>query len=192
MRRNARHPCHHGPIYLWWAAGYLSTRLGLFERGEMRVFGKYVVNVALPALLFNAPLATQPGGCLNPVFSRSLCAGFAGGPWPWVCSGRARWRTSPLSAAAIVGMGMSCPNSGFIGYPLVAQLFGASTAGIGLALAMWSKTFCCCRWPWRWPCSIAGGAHAEAAPPVRAALAQSSRQSFAPDDSTESPRFLFR
>jgi hypothetical protein len=26
-----------GPIYLVVAAGYLSTRLGLFERGEMRV-----------------------------------------------------------------------------------------------------------------------------------------------------------
>jgi hypothetical protein len=38
-------------------------------------------------------------------------------------------------------MGMSCPNSGFIGFPLVAQVLGAATAGIGLALAMVVENF---------------------------------------------------
>lgn len=38
-------------------------------------------------------------------------------------------------------MGRSCPNSGFIGFPLVAQLFGPVNAGIGLALAMLVENF---------------------------------------------------
>ena len=40
-----------GPIFLVIAAGYITTRLGLFGRSDMRVFGKYVINIALPALL---------------------------------------------------------------------------------------------------------------------------------------------
>lgn len=124
-----------GPIYLVVAAGYLATRLGLFERGEMRVFGKYVVNIALPALLFNALSQRSLGEVINPVFLAayalgSLAAMGAGLFWARRVLGK------PLAASAIMGMGASCPNSGFIGYPLVAQVFGASTAGVGLALAM--------------------------------------------------------
>lgn len=124
-----------GPIYLVVAAGYLSTRLGLFERGEMRVFGKYVIHIALPALLFNALSQRTLAEVLNPVFIAayalgSLVAMGVGLFWARRVAGK------PLSAAAVMGMGMSCPNSGFIGYPLVAQVFGAPTAGVGLALAM--------------------------------------------------------
>ena len=43
-----------GPIYLCIVLGYLATRHGLFDRADMRVFGKFVINLALPALLFNA------------------------------------------------------------------------------------------------------------------------------------------
>ena len=42
------------PIYLVMAVGWLATRGGLFERAEMRLFGKYVINLALPALLQSA------------------------------------------------------------------------------------------------------------------------------------------
>ena len=163
-----------GPIYLVVAAGYLSTRFGLFERGEMRVFGKYVVNIALPALLFNALSQRSLAEVLNPVFLAayalgSLVAMGAGLFWARKVAGK------PLSAAAIMGMGMSCPNSGFIGYPLVAQVFGASTAGVGLALAMVVENFLLL------PLALAiadaelpAGAPAESrAARVRAALAQS-------------------
>lgn len=129
-----------GPIYLVIAAGYLATRLGLFERAEMRVFGKYVLHVALPALLFNALAQRSLGEVLNPVF----IAAFAGASLLAMAIGvfwALRVARKRLSAAAIVGMGMSCPNSGFIGFPLVAQLFGASTAGVGLALAIVVENF---------------------------------------------------
>jgi predicted permease len=38
-------------------------------------------------------------------------------------------------------MGMACPNSGFIGFPLVLGMFGPSVAGVGLALAMVVENF---------------------------------------------------
>lgn len=72
---------------------------------------------------------------INPVFiaayaGGSLIAMGAGLLWARRVAGK------PVPASAIVAMGMSCPNSGFIGFPLVTQVLGASTAGIGLALAM--------------------------------------------------------
>ena len=124
-----------GPIYLVAAIGWLCTRAGLFQRTDMRVFGRYVVNLALPALLFNALAQRSAGEVLHPVFIAayaigSVAANLLGLFWARRIAGK------PLPAAAIVGMGMSCPNSGFIGFPLVAQLFGPLNAGIGLALAM--------------------------------------------------------
>jgi hypothetical protein len=129
-----------GPIYLIVAAGFLCTRAGLFARAEMRVFGKYVIHLALPALLFNALSQRSVGEVLNPVF----VAAYAGGSLVAMGLGIAwarKFAGKPLSAAAIVGMGMSCSNSGFIGFPLVAQVFGAATAGVGLALAMVVENF---------------------------------------------------
>ena len=129
-----------GPIYLVLAAGYVATRGGLFERADMRVFGKYVIHLALPALLFNALSQRSVGEVLNPVF----VAAYAGGALVAMAVGIAWARKGTgksISASAITGMGMSCPNSGFIGFPLVAQLFGGATAGVGLALAMIVENF---------------------------------------------------
>lgn len=128
------------PIYVVAAIGFLCTRAGLFERADMRVFGKYVVNLALPALLFNALSQRSVSEVLHPVFIAayaigSVGANLAGVLWARRVAGRS------LSASAIIGMGMSCPNSGFIGFPLAAQLFGPVNAGIGLALAMVVENF---------------------------------------------------
>jgi len=128
-----------GPIYFVVAVGYACTRAGLFQRTDMRVFGKYVVNIALPALLFNALSQRSVAEVFNPVFiaayaGGSVAASLAGMVW-------ARRAGKSLSEAGIVGMGMSCPNSGFIGFPLVAQLFGPVNAGIALALAMVVENF---------------------------------------------------
>lgn len=123
------------PIYLVMAVGWLATRGGLFARTELRVFGKYVINIALPALLFNALSSRSVAEVVNPVF----IAAYAGGSLIAILGGflwARRIARKPVAESAIVGMGMGCPNSGFIGFPLVTQLLGASTAGIGLALAM--------------------------------------------------------
>lgn len=129
-----------GPIFLVIAAGYATTRLGLFERAEMRVFGKYVINIALPALLFNALSQRSVGEVLEPVFIAAYAIGSVASMMLGIFWAR-RFARKSISASAIVGMGMSCPNSGFIGFPLVAQVFGAATAGICLALAMVVENF---------------------------------------------------
>ncbi len=128
------------PIYLLIAAGFLTTRFGLFERADMRVFGKYTINLALPALLFNALSQREIGEILNPVFIAAYLGGslivmVAGIAWARRVAGKG------VSLSAVMGMGMSCPNSGFIGFPLVAQVFGPSTGGVALALAMIVENF---------------------------------------------------
>ena len=40
------------PIYIAILIGYLMTRAGIFAKADMRVFGRFVINLALPALLF--------------------------------------------------------------------------------------------------------------------------------------------
>ena len=42
------------PIYLTIALGYVCTRMGLFAKSDMQVFGRFTLQLALPALLFNA------------------------------------------------------------------------------------------------------------------------------------------
>lgn len=129
-----------GPIYLIVALGFLVTRAGIFQRADMRLFGKYVIQIALPALLFNALSQRSVGEVLNPVFLAAYTLGSLAAMAIGIFWAR-RFAGKRLSAAAIVGMGMSCPNSGFIGFPLVAQLFGPVTGGIGLALVMVVENF---------------------------------------------------
>ena len=40
------------PIYLIILIGFGFTKFGLFAKADMRVFGKFVLNLALPALIF--------------------------------------------------------------------------------------------------------------------------------------------
>ena len=54
-----------GPIYLTIALGFATTRLGLFSKSDLRVLGKFVINLALPALLFNALAQRSLGEILN-------------------------------------------------------------------------------------------------------------------------------
>ena len=53
-----------GPIYLLIAAGFLTTRAGLFARADMRVFGKFVINLALPFFVGGIAWQAHAGGLL--------------------------------------------------------------------------------------------------------------------------------
>lgn len=124
-----------GPIYLCIILGYVVTRLGLFAAADMRVFGKFVIHLALPALLFNALSQRSVADIVNGPYMLAyalanglvLVVGFV-----WMRF----FRRGSMSWASTVAMGMSCPNSGFVGYPVVLLTLGASTAGVSLALNM--------------------------------------------------------
>lgn len=123
------------PIYLVIAIGFGITRTGMFAPADMRVFGKFVIQLALPALLFNALSQRSVAEILNLRYMAAyalaglvmIAAGFA---WTRVAQRRS------MSLSSVMTMGMTCPNSGFVGYPVLLLTLGGSTAGVCLALNM--------------------------------------------------------
>jgi hypothetical protein len=121
-----------GPIYLCIAAGFASVRWGLFSAADMRVFGRFVIQIALPALLFNA-LASRP---LTEVIHPGYLVAYTVGSLVLLLSALVyarRVQGKPLSESAYVAMGMTCSNSGYVGYPVMLLAFGP-LAGVILAL----------------------------------------------------------
>jgi len=121
-----------GPIYLCIAAGYASVRWNLFTKADMRVFGRFVIQIALPALLFNA-LASRR---LSEVVHTGYLLAFTVGSLTLILL--ALWFArsvlgKSLTESAYVAMGMTCSNSGYVGYPVMLLLFGP-LGGVILAL----------------------------------------------------------
>ncbi|MDR3220729.1 MAG: AEC family transporter [Candidatus Accumulibacter sp.] len=120
------------PIYLAIAVGYLITRLGLFDKADLRVLGKFVINVALPAMLLNA--LTQ--GRFEDMFNGAYVFAYAAGSL--VCLVVMLWWARRLTpdehgARLYIAMGAIFSNSGFIGFPIMLLAL-PSVAGIALAL----------------------------------------------------------
>ncbi|MCF8161464.1 MAG: AEC family transporter [Polaromonas sp.] len=122
-----------GPIYMAIALGYATTRGGLFTRADMRVFGQFVIKLALPAMLFNALSQRQISEILNPAYALAYLAGTL-----VVLGLSLAWgKRSGLSATdnVVAAMGMTCSNSSFVGYPILL-LMVAPVAAVALALNM--------------------------------------------------------
>lgn len=122
------------PIFMVVFIGYVLTRRGLFAKDDIRTIGKFVVNLALPALVFKALSGSKLADILNISYLLAyatgsllaLCFGYLLG---WVVKGR-----KPL-ASTFYAMGSSCSNSGFVGYPILLLTL-PSVAGVALALNM--------------------------------------------------------
>ena len=124
-----------GPIYLVIALGFLAGRLAVLSKADMRVLGTYVVRFALPALVFNALSKRPVAEILDTRFLLDYAAGslvvmLAAFAWGRLRQGKG------VALSALGGMGMSCSNSGFIGYPVAMQVVGPGTAAVALALCM--------------------------------------------------------
>ncbi|CAD5375147.1 Permease [Rubrivivax sp. A210] len=122
-----------GPVYLVIATGYAATRAGLFAKAELRVLGRFIVNIALPAMLFNALSRRPIAEVLNPAYALV----YLGATLPLIAAGWAWCRRRGLApgTAAVVAMGISCPNSAYVGYPILLLIL-PQVAGVALALNM--------------------------------------------------------
>lgn len=122
------------PIFLLIALGFAAVRADWISREATLGMGRYVLSFALPALVFNALSKRPLDEILVPPFLLAYTAGsliaFAVG----VAAAAAVRRTGALDNA-FFGMGVAMSNSGYIGYALVAQLFGAQ-ALIAVAMTM--------------------------------------------------------
>lgn len=105
------------PIFAAIAIGYGAVAIRLFDASDMRALGTYVLSIAMPALLFSA-VATRD---LSEVLHWGFLAAMALGGVATAIVGyllTAATGTGPARRAIAV-MGMTCPNSAFVGYPVL-------------------------------------------------------------------------
>lgn len=120
------------PIFILIGLGFMSTRAGLVNREQLRGMGSFVITFALPALVINA-LAQRP---LSEVLHLPYMAAYALASLGMFAAGLAwSWRKQGLSRSAILALGVSVSNSGFVGYPIAVSVLGAPAA-VALALNM--------------------------------------------------------
>ncbi|MBV0913617.1 AEC family transporter [Anianabacter salinae] len=105
------------PIFAAIAIGNVAVWKGPFAPSDMRILGKYVLNIALPALLFNAVATRDLGAVLQPGFLIVMGASTLTiilGAWFGL-------RLAGIGPArrAIAGLGMAGPNSAYVGYPVL-------------------------------------------------------------------------
>ena len=123
-----------GPIYLLIALGFAATQWGGFEKSDTRTLGKFVIQLALPALLFKALSQNK----LSEFFNWGYCLAYGLGTLLTVGVGYAWTRKGQGQSAltsTFAAMGMSCANSGFIGYPILLLVL-AAVAPVALAMNM--------------------------------------------------------
>lgn len=123
-----------GTIFFIIAIGYLAVDRKVFSRDALQVLGKYVVNLALPALIFRA----LSGRGLSEISNVGYLGGYLLGSLTVLMVGyfvsRTFWKTSQISST-FDATGMACANSGFVGYPLLVMVL-PSVAPTALALNM--------------------------------------------------------
>ena len=122
------------PVFILILLGFGAVRAGWVQRDGTLAMGRYVLSLALPALLFNA-VSQRP---LEQIIVPEFLIAYVGGSLIVFLAGllltAALRRTSPLDNA-FFGMGVSMSNSGYIGYALVAQILG-NGALIAVAMAI--------------------------------------------------------
>jgi malonate transporter len=110
------------PIFALILAGWLASRLGVLGTQATTELNRFVVYLALPALLFDIVAHVRWAEIWLPgfiaVFGISCLLMFALTLW-------LRWRRGrPLADAAIDALNASYSNTGFMGFPLVLVCFG--------------------------------------------------------------------
>ncbi|MFC3532621.1 AEC family transporter [Vogesella facilis] len=122
------------PIFLLIGLGYLAVRSGSFPQDKLPALGTLVARFALPALILHSLSSRSPAEMLNGHYLAAYAIGslsmlLLGTGWAMLA------RRQSLPRAALYGLGMSCSNSAFVGYPIVHQLLGP-VATLALALSM--------------------------------------------------------
>ncbi len=121
-----------GPIYLTIITGYFVVRMDLFNKADMRVLGRFVLNLALPCMIFGAVANRDLQDILHPTYLFAYAMGsllILGLGFLW----SRKVRKESFSASTYNAMGMSCSNSGFVGFPILLLTL-PTVAGRVLAL----------------------------------------------------------
>ncbi len=105
------------PVFAAMAVGWGVTKAGLFSAADMRVLGRYVLNIGLPALLFGAVARRELGELILPgYFAAYLLGSYATMVLAFVFF--TATGTGPARRAIGV-LGVAASNSAYIGFPML-------------------------------------------------------------------------
>jgi hypothetical protein len=105
------------PVFAAMAVGWGVTKAGMFSAADMRVLGRYVLNIGLPALLFGAVARRELGELILPGYFVAFLAGSLG----TMALAYAFFTVTGTGPArrAIGVLGVAASNSAYIGYPML-------------------------------------------------------------------------
>ncbi len=114
------------PVFAAIIVGYGFVWRGLFNQADLRVLGKFVLNIAIPALMFQAVATNRLSEALRVDWMAFYA--LAGILSMSAAYGLFTVMKSEPSRRAVAMMGTSCPNSGYIAYPILLLSFPAVAA----------------------------------------------------------------
>jgi predicted permease len=122
-----------GPIFIIIGIGYLAVKYEIFPKNNVRSLGLFVINFALPALLFKAVSDKD----IETIFNLNYFLSYGIGSLLAfsLIFFIIKKSGSTLQTSAIAGMGSSFSNTGFVGYPIILSYLGTE-ALVGVALSM--------------------------------------------------------
>ena len=116
-----------GPIFFIVLLGFVAVKAKLVRVAEARALGAFVINFALPALLFKA-LAQRPAAALlDPILIGHYGSGSV---LVFTLITLIMVRRHRPQKAATIAVGTSLSNSAFMGFPIAEELFGSDAAGM--------------------------------------------------------------
>ena len=109
------------PIFLLLGIGYLAVLKRIVDKAHIQGMGRYVINIALPALVIQALLQRPLSEVFNVPYL--LVYGLGSGLAFAITFGMVTLRgNAPLERRAMYALGTSASNSGFVGYPVVVMV----------------------------------------------------------------------
>lgn len=112
------------PIFALILAGWLAGRTAVLGPAAMREINRFVIWLALPALLFDIIAHARWADVWQPGFMAATAGGMM---LVFVAAVLLRWRPRPLADAIVDGLNAAYPNTAFVGLPIALALMGAST-----------------------------------------------------------------
>ena len=110
------------PVFALIASGYAARRIGVMGAPAVSELNRFVVYLALPALLFDVMAHAKPSELAQPEFIAAF--GLACGLIFYGTVGISLLAGRPLSSASIEGLLSSYANTAYMGFPILLMLFG--------------------------------------------------------------------
>lgn len=110
------------PVFALIASGYIARRIGVIGLAAVSELNRFVVYLALPALLFDVMAHATPGQLMQPGFIAAF--GLACGIVFYGTLGVSLLAGRPLASASVDGLLGSYANTAYMGFPVLLMLFG--------------------------------------------------------------------